>query len=209
MSDVALFLCWQWQWVHIHVEFITDVELKLEYGSALPQKSSMCSTDADYFTWWNSVCWMGSMKEVKKWEDKISLSSLVCIRQSLLTLSICQLPGFDFPLPKNAYVYFSCGFWQLCSCEKQRTFIPRSVFILTKGRHLCTSQNVGLLDFHAQYSIHTLVCLFAVIAVKTYICVAGYKHCGWKLRQVIGSRSGRESPAFPLCWFLVRQAKQE
>jgi len=40
----------------------------------------------------------GSKK--RKWEDKISLSSLVCIRQGLLTLSICQLPGSDFPLPK-------------------------------------------------------------------------------------------------------------
>jgi len=40
----------------------------------------------------------GSKK--RKWGDKISLSSLVCIRQGLLTLSICQLYGSDFPLPK-------------------------------------------------------------------------------------------------------------
>lgn len=44
--------------------------------------------------------WRKWKKRRKKWEDKISLSSLVCVRQCLLTLSICQLPGSYFPLPK-------------------------------------------------------------------------------------------------------------
>lgn len=33
--------------------------------------------------------------------------------------------------------------------------------------------------------------------------------CGWKLRQVIGSGSGKKTPAFAQCWSLVRQAKQK
>lgn len=44
---------------------------------------------------------MWSIEEVKKLgRQNFTVLSCVCIRQSLLTLSICQLPGSDFPLPK-------------------------------------------------------------------------------------------------------------
>lgn len=57
---------------------VTDVKLKLEYGSVLPQKSSMCPTDAS-FRWLNSVCWMWSMEDVKKKVGRQNFTVLSCV----------------------------------------------------------------------------------------------------------------------------------
>lgn len=194
---------------------VTDVKQKLEYGSVLPQKSSMCPTDAS-FRWLNSVCWMWSMEDVKKkkkkWEDKISLSSLVCIRQSLLTLSICQLPGSDFPPPK---MYMCISRVVSCGCvhvkNKEPLFFIQSLLSLRDTIYV----HPNVLDrkpFRFSYRvlyIYTGLPVCCHCGEVLYICVAGYKHCGWELKQVIGCGSGRGAPPFPFCWFLVGQAKKK
>lgn len=79
---------------------VTDVKQKLEYGSVLPQKSSMCPTDAS-FRWLNSVCWMWSMEDVKKKKKKVG-------RQNFTVLSCVYTAKFiDFVHMPVAWLRFS------------------------------------------------------------------------------------------------------
>ncbi len=59
---------------------ITDVELKLKNAAQCSnEKSSMCLTDAVFFGWWNSICWMWSMEEVKKVTERQNFTVLSCV----------------------------------------------------------------------------------------------------------------------------------
>lgn len=96
----------QWHWVNIHtVHHSLENEIEICLSAPTKKKKTACAQQMLPFSDDETVfaeCgqWRKWKKRRKKWEDKISLSSLVCVRQCLLTLSICQLPGSYFPLPK-------------------------------------------------------------------------------------------------------------